>query len=138
MSYKSQVEKMIQEYVESVGLTKEGTYNTDTDSWNWKRGSASIEVFIADGGNKREYLCIYSPLMKVPAKEEFNFYRHLLELNYSKLGLKLATRPSSEFVYAVSERDIRGMDYNELDTCIKDLEWWADKLDDELQERFPH
>lgn len=76
--------------------------------------------------------------MKVPAKEEFTFYRHLLELNYSKLGLKLATRPKSEFVYAVSERDIRGMDFNELDTCIKDLEWWADKLDDELQEQFPH
>ena len=138
MSQKSQVEKMIQEYVESVGLTKEGTYNSETDSWNWKRGAASIEVFIADGGNKREYLCIYSPLMKVPAKEEFTFYRHLLELNYSKLGLKLATRPKSEFVYAVSERDIRGMDFNELDTCIKDLEWWADKLDDELQEQFPH
>ncbi|WP_045112938.1 YbjN domain-containing protein [Microscilla marina] len=138
MSYKSQVEEMIQEYVESVGLTKKDTYNAETDSWNWKRGSASIEVFIADGKNNREYLCIYSPLMKIPAKEEFSFYRHLLELNYSKLGLKLAIRSSSEFVYAVSERDINGMDYNELSVCIKDLEWWADKLDDELQELFPH
>lgn len=138
MSYKTQVEKMILEYVESVGLTKKGTYNAEADSWNWKRGSASIEVFIADGKNNREYLCIYSPLMKVPAKDELNFYRHLLELNYTKLGLKLATRPNSEFVYAVSERDIKGMDYDELSVCIKDLEWWADKLDDELQERYPH
>jgi hypothetical protein len=28
------------------------------------------------------------------------------------------------------------MDYQELATCISDLEWWADKLDDEL--KSPH
>jgi hypothetical protein len=36
-------------------------------------------------------------------------------------------------VYATYERDINGMDFSELSTCISDLEWWADKLDDELK-----
>jgi hypothetical protein len=28
------------------------------------------------------------------------------------------------------------MDYGELATCIADLEWWADKLDDELRSPY--
>jgi hypothetical protein len=30
------------------------------------------------------------------------------------------------------------MDFHELSTCIADLEWWADKLDDELKNEFPN
>ncbi|GAB2649661.1 hypothetical protein GCM10027035_49520 [Emticicia sediminis] len=38
---------------------------------------------------------------------------------------------------ALGFRDIKGMSYNELSTCIGDLEFWADKLDDELKSQLP-
>jgi hypothetical protein len=54
-------------------------------------------------------------------------------MNDVNLGVKLTLSKESNKVYATYERDILGMDYGELATCIADLEWWADKLDDELK-----
>jgi len=135
------VTEMIHCYVESVGLTREQIYNPELKNWRWKTGSASIEVLIEkinfSNGSRRDYMRIFSPLMKTPATNLLSFYRHLLELNDSKLGVKLTIMPSNQVVYATYERDIKGMDYSELSTCIADLESWADKLDDELKAQFP-
>ena len=140
-SLKEKVTEMVHQYVESVGLTKDQTYNEEKKSWHWVIGSARIQVYIEtinfSSGSHRDYLRIFSPLMQVPKGNELPFYRHLLELNDSKLGVKLTVMPNSDWVYATYERDIRGIDYHELATCIADLEWWADKLDDELKEQFP-
>ncbi|GAB3951275.1 hypothetical protein GCM10028805_31070 [Spirosoma harenae] len=137
----NRVTNMIQCYVESVGLSREQTYNPTNKNWLWKKGSASIEVFIEtimfQSGSRRDYLRICSPLMAIPANNLLNFYRHLLELNDLKLGVKLGIMPNSNKVFATYERDIRGMDYQELTTCISDLELWADELDDKLKAQFP-
>ena len=133
-------QSMIEKYVESVGLTKADTYNEEKQFWHWKHGSASIEVFVQSvevGQDKtREYLRIFSYLADVPslslvAREKFLV--HLLEMNDRNLGVKLTLLEGSNRVYATYERDIMGMDFGELATCIADLEWWADKLDDELK-----
>ena len=137
----NRVTNMIQCYVESVGLTRENTYNDQNKNWLWKKGSASIEVFIYTimfpSGGRRDYLRICSPLMKIPANNLLNFYRHLLELNDIRLGVKLGIMPNTNTVFATYERDIRGMDFQELTTCISDLEGWADELDDQLKAKFP-
>jgi hypothetical protein len=133
---------MIQNYVESIGLTKEKAYNPKNNNWIWKNGSATIEVFIQtinfDNGGRRDYLRIFSPLLEIPTNNLLNFYRHLLELNDKRLGVKLCIAPNTQTVYATYERDIRGMDYQELTTCIIDLELWADELDDQLKAQFPN
>ncbi len=135
------VTEMIHCYVESVGLTRQ-VYNPELKNWRWKTGSASIEILITvlnfANGSRRDYLRIFSPLMDVPTNNLLSFYRHLLELNDSKLGVKLSIMPNSQKVYATYERDIKGMDFNELRTCIVDLEYWADKFDDELKAQFPN
>jgi len=128
---------MIERYVQSIGLTKEATFDEASNTWQWQRGSAPIEVFLADGGNNRYYICIYANIMQVPANaNQADFYRYLLELNFDKLGMRLCIKPKSSWIFAFYERDVKGMDYEELTTCIKDLEWWADKLDDELKGKF--
>ncbi len=130
------VHTMIEQFVQSVGLTKQQTFNAEFASWHWTRGSAPIEVFVTNGGNDRFYLCIYSALVELPGGGLEAAFKHLLELNHSKLGVKLSLKPGSNWVFAVAERDVNGMDYQELVTCIGDLEWWADKLDDELKASF--
>jgi hypothetical protein len=133
------VEAMINKFIIQIGLTKEQTYNAEKRAWYWKKGSASIEVFIHEikfEAHSRFYLRVFSPLLKVPATNTQEFYRRLLEMNDSKLGVKLSIMPGSDQVYATFERDIKGIDYDELATCISDLEWWADVLDDELKQQY--
>jgi hypothetical protein len=132
------VNQMIERYIISVGLDKNKCYDAMKNAWNWRIGSASIQVFVQSvplsSGAIRYYLRIFSPLMEIPTSNEAYFYRYLLELNDSKLGVKLSVL--GNWVYATYERDVVGMDYDELSTCIADLEWWADTLDDQLKQKF--
>lgn len=57
-------------------------------------------------------------------------------MNDTYLGVKLTIMPETDDIYATYERDIQGLDYEELKTCVLDLEWWADFLDDELAKNF--
>ncbi|TAF67220.1 MAG: hypothetical protein EAZ55_02555 [Cytophagales bacterium] len=130
------VDAMIERYINTVGLKRENTYNTADNMWYWRRGSAQIEAGLIGGGNNRYYLCVYSFLMEVPPQKTLEAYKHLLELNFDKLGVKISIKPNTSQVFAIAERDINGIDYEELATYISDLEWWADKLDDELKNTF--
>jgi hypothetical protein len=132
------VHKMISEYVLSVGMNPTLIYDSIKRVWSWKSGSANIQVYVegvaVSNDKVRYYLRIFSPLMQVPPTDQLYFFRYLLELNDSKLGVKLTV--FNGWVYATYERDIRGMDYEELAVCIADLEWWADTLDDQLKAKF--
>ncbi|MFL5727913.1 MAG: YbjN domain-containing protein [Cytophagaceae bacterium] len=133
------VEAMVDQFVVEIGLTKQQTYNAERRAWYWTKGSAKIEVFIQEikfETHSRFYLRIFSPIIKVPASNTQEFYRRLLEMNDTKLGLKLSIMPGSDQVYATFERDIDGIEYAELKVCIYDLEWWADLLDDELTKQY--
>ena len=136
---RDQAEVMVDKFITQIGLTKEQTFNKERRAWYWNRGSARIEVFIQEvkfDTHSRYFLRVFSPVAKVPAADKSEFYRRLLELNDSKLGVKLTLMPGSDQAYATFERDIKGMEYDELVTCIADLEWWADVLDDELAQQF--
>jgi len=136
---RDQAEAMIDRFVQQIGLTKEQTFNRERRAWYWTKGSARIEVFVHEikfDTHSRYYLRVFSPICKVPPADKGEFYRKLLEMNDSKLGVKLTLMPNSDQVYATYERDAKGMDYDELVTCIADLEWWADVLDDELAQNF--
>ncbi len=137
------VQTMIEKYVESVGLSREETYNEEKNFWHWKHGSANIEVFVQSVkvGNEqtREYLRIFSYLAEIPQlnlNSREKYLIKLLEMNDRNLGVKLTLMEGTNRIYATYERDIMGMDFGELATCIADLEWWADKLDDELKSVF--
>lgn len=137
----SRVTEMIHCYAESVGLNRQQVYNSELKNWRWKTGTASIEILIAvlnfPNGGRRDYLRIFAPLMDVPSNNLLAFYRHLLELNDTKLCVKLSIMPNSQRVYATYERDIKGMDFYELKTCIIDLEYWAVQFKADLNAQFP-
>ena len=136
-----QTTEMIHRYAESVGLARENVYNPEKRNWTWKKGSAAIEIFILriDLGNGyiRDFVKIFTLVMPVPQANLLAFYRRLLELNDEKLGIKLTLQKGSNNVWGTFERDINGMDYNELVTFISDFEIWADLFDDMLSAEFP-
>ena len=137
------VVEMIHCYAESIGLDRNSAYYPEKKVWLWRKGSVQIEVKIqrltfADG-YFRDILRVFSPIMDVPSTSNLlGFYRRLLELNDEKLGIKLCLVPNSPKVWASFDRDITGIDFNELRTFIGDFEFWADKLDEELKGQFPH
>jgi hypothetical protein len=61
-SQKQAVSDMVHKYTESVGLTRAQVFNEAKNVWNWKIGSANVQVYIEtinfSNGNFREYLRI--------------------------------------------------------------------------------
>jgi len=135
-----EIQQLMIRYMQEIGLNNDTIFNKERNAWYWSRGSAKIEVFVESvdlsSGAKRHFLRVFSPMVKVPPGAGTAFYRRLLELNDKSLGVKLTLLPSSDTIYATYERDIKGMDYDELADTIADVEWWADNLDDKLMQEF--
>ncbi len=139
----NKVVEMVHCYAESVGLDRHTVYNSEKLFWSWTKGSATIQIMIHklnyDNGSRRDFIRIFCPVMDVPATNQLlTFYRRLLELNDEKFGIKFSVLPNVNKVWATFERDIKGIDFNELSTFISDFEHWADTLDDQLKEQFPN
>ena len=136
----SKVADMVNDFVRSLGININDVYDPEKKIWYLKRGSAPVQIMLLSvpvGENSiREFLQVASPLMKVPKGKELAFYRKLLELNDVKLGVKFSVQKDSDQVWALYERDLIGIGYDELTTCIEDLGYWADTLDDELKAEF--
>ncbi|MGC4039031.1 MAG: YbjN domain-containing protein [Chitinophagaceae bacterium] len=139
-------EQMIQVYVaqlcNEIGWTPESIYDAKNNSWIFSRGSASIEVFMTSYQTAvktvRTFLRCFSAILPLPAdsQKRSQLFQEALENNSKFMGVKLAVIPEKGYLYAVAERDIDGMDYEEFKSMISDLGYWADQLDDILQTRF--
>jgi hypothetical protein len=132
--------QMIDDFCKSKGIDPATIYNPDKKLWSLQRGSAPVQVMLLSvpvGDNTiREFLQAAAPIIKVPKGKELDFYRRLLELNDVKLGVKLSIQSGTDQVWALYERDLIGMDYTELETCLEDLGYWADEFDDLLRNEF--
>jgi len=139
-------EEMVKVYVNQlcaeIGCTPESIYDTQNNSWIFSRGSASIEVFMTSYQTAvktvRTFIRCFSAIYPLPAdnQKKIQLYQEALESNTKFMGVKLSIIPEKGFLYAVSERDIEGMDYDEFKLVISDLGYWADQLDDILHARF--
>jgi len=127
----------------SIGTTEEKIYNAENKAWYFVRGSANIEVFLTSYTTKdnliRTFIRCFCPLINIPADsaKKLDLYTGALEANTQYMGVKLTTIANKNIMYAVAERDIQGMDYQEFVTLISDVGYWADELDDFLKQNFP-
>ena len=133
------VEGMIKQYLQQIGLKPDECYNQQNNAWYWFRGSAKVEIFVSESKvtdiDIRYYLRVYSAVYKVPQNNQLAFYRRLLDLNDTSLGMKFST--FNEWVYVTTEKNIEGMDYKEMTQLVYNLELWADRFDDLLRSEFP-
>lgn len=142
MTTTEMVKVYINQLCAEIGTTSEAIYNANDKCWYFTRGSVRIEMFMTsyETVNKqvRTFIRLFSPIYPIPAdnQKKLDLYQGALEANAQYMGVKLATIAQKNYMYAVSERDIEGMDYMEFTTMIGDLGYWADKLDDFLKETF--
>jgi hypothetical protein len=130
-TYAGTVEQILPEIgVDPVGSrlkTQEGF------GWKFKRGSATIEVYVSQQDNIG-YLQVLSPILHLPSSGLLPLYRHLLETNLQLTNATLGVH--LDVVYVFSERPLAGMDANEANAIIQLISDYADDLDDKLVSEF--
>jgi hypothetical protein len=125
-----------------MGTSAEKIFNPKTNAWYFSRGSSTIEVFLTsyETANKslRTFIRCFAPLLVIPGneKKKLDLYQGALEANAKYMGLKISSIVDKGILCAISERDINGMDYDEMVTLITDIGYWADELDDFLKKTF--
>lgn len=138
--------EMIKVYINhlctQIGVTPESVYSEEFKSWSFSKGASSIEVFFTsyETSSKtiRTFIRCFSAIYPIPpeAQKQLDLYRVAMESNIHYMGVKMGTIPNKAFLYAVAERDIEGMDYDEFVTLISDLGYWAERLSGELRAKL--
>lgn len=126
-------EKMINDLIASHGLDPEKCRHRPKTLWSAYRGSALIytEIFPL---NEVYYIEISCPIMKIPSRNLLPFYRRLLEINYQLIGVKFFLK--QDILYLSANRELKGLDAEELKLMEDRVSFNADKLDDLLIEEF--
>jgi hypothetical protein len=101
--------------------------------WNFRRGSAVIEIYISQQ-DSTGYLQVLSPILHLPSTGLLPLYRRLLEMNLQLTNAALGVY--LDVVYVFSERPLEGMDAGEANTIINLVATYADDLDDKLMQEF--
>jgi len=98
------------------------------------RGSATIGInLLAEQG----VIMFLARVMKIPAAGREEFYRFLLELNFSATAdAAFAVEKETETVCLRAMRSLAGLDYDEFEDMLHTIAAVADEWDDELLARF--
>jgi len=129
------VKQYIRHLCTDIGVNADDIYNEQTGAWYFVQGSSTIEVFLTAQKNPQQEQQIFircmSPLCAIPRDipKQFMLYKTALAINATYLGYKLTADESRGILCAVTERNIEGMDYTEMINLIRDLGFWAGKLD---------
>jgi Putative bacterial sensory transduction regulator len=111
-----------------VGQTEKGNL--------WKFQYGSVEVFVQlTGETDEDLLTVWSPVLKLPAKDESGLMRRLLEMNWgqtyeSRFGLM------NDRIVVLSQRTVADLSPEEISRAITLVATIADDNDEALKETF--
>ena len=125
---------MIEDIVKSWNLNPQEIFDANLNVWRLVQGSAYFDIGIYNFQNGGDYLVVSSPICKIPANNLLAFYRRLLEMNDTMLGVKFSVQGNQ--VWMLAQRECEGMDIGEAKRLIDNLRFFADEVDDELMNKF--
>ena len=132
----------IAQLCDQIGVDAAKIYNPSTNAWYFTTGSATMEVFITEQKSWDQqtytYLRCMSSLCEIPKDiaRQFRLFRTVLQINSKYMGFKITADDERGILCIVAERNISGMDYEEMVAMIDYLGHWANKLDDFLKDEF--
>lgn len=104
----------------------------------WKFEYGSVQVFVQlTGLTEEDTLTVWSPVLKLPAKNEGALMRRLLEMNWSNT-LEARFGIFNNEVVVVASRSIADLSAGELSRAITIVATLADDHDEALQAEFGH
>lgn len=142
MTITERVTGYIHRLCSEMDIEADSIYNAKTNAWYFTLGSSTIEVFLTTQKNLQQqsqtFIRCMAPLCEIPKglPQQLNLYRTVLAINGTYLGYKISADEERGLVCIIAERNISGMDYDEMITLINDLGSWADKLDGFLKDEF--
>jgi hypothetical protein len=107
----------------------------DDDGYSFVvRGSATVGINVLEDHG---LILLLSKIMAVPNKRQLEFFRKLLELNYSATSnAAFAIDKQSDNVYLRASRPVSGLDYEEFEEMLHAVATVADEWDDKLIAEF--
>lgn len=132
----------IERLCESIGVSSADIYHPSTDAWYFSNGGSTIEVFLTTqknrAGDNDQYLRCMSALCEIPKDlmRQFALYRNVLQVNAKYLGFKIIADEGRGLLCVVAERNISGMDYEEMVEMISYIAHWGTKLQKYLAAEF--
>lgn len=131
--------EMVCEYLTECGLNPEVALDFRDESvegWSFSSGSAPVSVVIAKGANP-QFLWVESRIVKLPTDpaQVEPMFRYCLSENRHGL-VTIALDDEEGVVLVKSIRTLAGLDKEELEEMIDMVSGTADRLDNDLANRF--
>ncbi|MDB9372278.1 YbjN domain-containing protein [Nodularia sphaerocarpa] len=106
------------------------------DGYLWKFKYGTVEVFIQlTGQSDEDTITVWSAVLNLPAKEELNLMRHLLEMNCSNT-LEARFGIIENRVVVISTRTLEDLSPAEVSRLVTIVATIADDNDEILQSQF--
>ena len=102
----------------------------------WKFQYGSVEVFVQlTGQNNDDTLTVWSVVLALPANDEPQLMRQLLELNWHST-FEAGFAIFDNQIVVSTQRTLEGLDVSEISRSITLVATIADEYDDQLQETY--
>ena len=102
----------------------------------WKFQYGSVEVFVQlTGQNNDDTLTVWSVVLALPANDEPQLMRQLLELNWHST-FEAGFAVFDNQIVVSTQRTLEGLDVSEISRSITLVATIADEYDDQLQETY--
>ena len=132
MSHRDIINEYVKRFSEMVGVEMQPL---DEEGFTAiKRGSATVGInLLADHG----ILVFLAPIMQIPERNQSDFYRRLLELNFlSTSDGAFAIDRKTSLVHLRALRGLEGLDFEEFTDMLDTVGAVADEWDDKLRAEF--
>ena len=127
--------RMAEEAILALGVDPKDCQDKEAGRWFLIRGSAEIVVQIYyNNENSIAYCRVYSPFMLIPAERKEAFFGDLLDINMDYAGIAFGRR--NDWIFLKAEREVNGLDVNELVVMIKRIGIVTDHYDDIFKEKY--
>lgn len=102
----------------------------------WKFQYGSVEVFVQlTGESDEDLLTVWSPVLKLPVKDELGLMRKLLEMNWSET-FEACFALMNDQVVAMYQRTVAELSPGEISRAVTLVATVADDNDQKLMETF--
>src|SRR5882724_10946080 len=136
------VKSYINRLCTEAGADPQQIYNHENETWYFSKGPSTLEVFLTSYETDEKVvrtfircLCAIYPIPVEPVKRQ-ELYFVALEVNARNMGVKIGTIADNGYMYAIAEREIDRMDYQEFVILVNDVGHWAEQLSDLFKSRF--
>lgn len=127
---------LIETVIASLEQNDSAMVNHGDNGTLWKFQYGSVEVFVQLTGEKEEdFLTVWSPVLKLPVRDELGLLRRLMAMNWSET-FETCFGICNEQVVVLSQRTVADLSAGEISRAITLVATIADDHDEALQATF--